>query len=888
MDGSLPELLRQVSDDFRQGVLNSTDKAAIKSKLLSGNPLSVRMGIMMLEERKQNHQNLKVMLEVPATRDRSSSGSKILAPLRPVTPGQVLRGITPSPCPPTMPDELPEDNVPVLLRQLSDLERKQAITSTEKLSLKKTLLTEVSPSERRGARHRIKQLADDASRATPLALDELKVPSRGSGPSAPSPLPVTFDRRGRIVLHFRLPQNVWYHIFDFLTVPELAGKVCRLSRGFHELCDQRIYQRLTCREFQQRGKTPPTECSDWKMLFLVTFAKWEQKQRTSSQFRIRVYARFRTGAAGLEVDPNWVIPSSRVGAGTPAPVAPKRPVKPSTASKKLAAAAAAARPATKANPNPRAGSEPVAPPPVPSVPSAATATATATADVPSLDSDEEDSKARARAEEKEGKETREGKAVGARTRPGTSSSTGSRRPSTSASTQQQQQADASQPEQPRLLGLQSDRVLTYIPSTGTRIFRLEGVYDGRVSQAQIYSRVASGVTCSVLMGYNGTLFVYGQTGSGKTYSMYGPSHFVKKQGKTIRQSAPVGSPHAGIVQRACAEMISSLNADPDTKWSIQVTFVEIYQENIFDLLEKGSQIILTGSKTFDLQGAQTREIKNVADVEKVIAEGDEQKHMFATQMNERSSRSHSVFTLHVTQSNRRVDSALSCRYNLVDLAGSERVNKSGATGQRFEEAKAINKSLSTLERCILNLSRNEKHIPYRDSVLTMLLQNALGGDSQTTMLITCSSALQHGQETMSTLRFGERTQTITNKASRSDLIGQVKTEVSDIKKSNSQIAARFTAAEMNHLRRVSELRRDIEREFTILRQRRETMPRIPVPRGRQGAAADEPPPRVVQLRVEMDALLRGFAPEQLDEYERFCRNNERMFMLQQELDSLRG
>lgn len=172
-------------------------------------------------------------------------------------------------------------------------------------------------------------------------------------------------------------------------------------------------------------------------------------------------------------------------------------------------------------------------------------------------------------------------------------------------------------------------------------------------------------------------------------------------------------------------------------------------------------------------------IRSMADVFEVLRKGDKQKHVFATAMNARSSRAHTVFTVYLTQESTIKKKVLESTFHLVDLAGSERIKKSKAIGKRLEEAKHINKSLSTLERCILKLSelavedtksrrRNSKggisktHVPYRDSELTKLLQDSLGGNSQTTMLITCSGNAKHTPESVSTLRFGERAAKIKN------------------------------------------------------------------------------------------------------------------------------
>ena len=276
------------------------------------------------------------------------------------------------------------------------------------------------------------------------------------------------------------------------------------------------------------------------------------------------------------------------------------------------------------------------------------------------------------------------------------------------------------------------------------------------TQLQCYTVVANEIIHDILDGYNGCIFAYGQTGSGKTYSMTGMDASIELH---------------GIIPRCCNELFiglrSSNNIDEIT---IKVTFVEIYREKLHDLLGNGSnndklklrQDALSGDVYVD--NVTSVYVTCVSDILKLLVQGNNKRMISSTNMNEQSSRSHSIFTLDITQ--KLNNGQLKCsKLSLVDLAGSERISKTNATGQQLLEGCSINSSLSVLGKVISALSSTQRdHIPYRDSTLTYLLKNSLGGNCKTTILINCSCNSDDIHETLSTLQFGRRAKSIKTQA----------------------------------------------------------------------------------------------------------------------------
>lgn len=225
----------------------------------------------------------------------------------------------------------------------------------------------------------------------------------------------------------------------------------------------------------------------------------------------------------------------------------------------------------------------------------------------------------------------------------------------------------------------------------------------------------------------------------------------------------------GIIPRIVEQMFASILRSPgNIEYTVRVSYMEIYMEKIRDLLAPQNDnlpIHEEKSRGVYVKGLLEIYVSSVQEVYEVMRRGGAARATAATNMNQESSRSHSIFVVTITQKNVETGSAKSGQLFLVDLAGSEKVGKTGASGQTLEEAKKINKSLSALGMVINSLTDGKStHIPYRDSKLTRILQESLGGNSRTTLIINCSPSSYNDQETLSTLRFGVRAKAIKNKA----------------------------------------------------------------------------------------------------------------------------
>lgn len=259
----------------------------------------------------------------------------------------------------------------------------------------------------------------------------------------------------------------------------------------------------------------------------------------------------------------------------------------------------------------------------------------------------------------------------------------------------------------------------------------------------------------ILNGYNGTVFAYGQTGAGKSYTM---------MGSDIEDDSS-----KGLIPRIVEQIFASILTSPSNiEYTVRVSYMEIYMERIRDLLVPQNDNLPVHeekSRGVYVKGLLEVYVSSVQEVYEVMRRGGTARAVAATNMNQESSRSHSIFVVTITQKNLETGSAKSGQLFLVDLAGSEKVGKTGASGQTLEEAKKINKSLSALGMVINALTDGKStHVPYRDSKLTRILQESLGGNSRTTLIINCSPSSYNDAETISTLRFGVRAKSIKNKA----------------------------------------------------------------------------------------------------------------------------
>lgn len=286
-------------------------------------------------------------------------------------------------------------------------------------------------------------------------------------------------------------------------------------------------------------------------------------------------------------------------------------------------------------------------------------------------------------------------------------------------------------------------------------FTFDRVFPMNSRQADIFDFSIRPTVDDILNGYNGTVFAYGQTGAGKSYTMMG-TDMEDEEGR-------------GVIPRIVEQIFASIQASPNTmEYMVKVSYMEIYMERIRDLLYPQNDnlpIHEEKNKGVYVKGLVEIYVANVNEVYEVMRRGGAARAVAATNMNQESSRSHSIFVITITQKNVETGSAKSGQLFLVDLAGSEKVGKTGASGQTLEEAKKINKSLSALGMVINSLTDGKSsHIPYRDSKLTRILQESLGGNSRTTLIINASPSSYNDAETLSTLRFGMRAKAIKNKA----------------------------------------------------------------------------------------------------------------------------
>ncbi|XP_039135876.1 kinesin-like protein KIN-5B [Dioscorea cayenensis subsp. rotundata] len=301
-----------------------------------------------------------------------------------------------------------------------------------------------------------------------------------------------------------------------------------------------------------------------------------------------------------------------------------------------------------------------------------------------------------------------------------------------------------------------------------KTFLFDKVFGPKAQQRSIYDYAISPFVKDVLEGYNCTVFAYGQTGTGKTYTMEGEMKF--KGGDF--------SGDAGVIPRAVRHIFDALESQK-SDYSMKVTFLELYNEEITDLLvsEEHSRtmdekqrrpisLMEDGKGGAIIRGLQEEVVYSANDIFNLLERGSAKRRITDTMLNKQSSRSHSIFsiTIHVKEVTLGNEELIKCgRLNLVDLAGSENISKSGVREVRAREAGEMNKSLLTLGRVITALVEHSGHVPYRDSKLTRLLRDSLGGKSKTCIIATISPSVLCLEETMSTLDYAYRAKSIRNK-----------------------------------------------------------------------------------------------------------------------------
>eukprot|EP00808_Paulinella_micropora_P011517 g52421.t1 len=290
-------------------------------------------------------------------------------------------------------------------------------------------------------------------------------------------------------------------------------------------------------------------------------------------------------------------------------------------------------------------------------------------------------------------------------------------------------------------------------------FVFDRVFDPTSTQEQVFQEVKTAIMTDFFKGFNATIFAYGQTGSGKTWSMMGQRDDPTHRGLTPR-----------LIQAVFDHINTMVSSNSEAKkhmyFKVELGYLEIYMEHIQDLLEmKNSNLAIREARGRGIWvDNQTRAtVANLQEVLALMDKGDANRTVAATMMNSTSSRSHAVFDLQLTQLDKKSGAKVTSSLFLVDLAGSEKQKKTGASGELLDQGIAINKSLSALGNVIKALSDKSKFVPYRDSKLTRLLTNALGGNSKTLVITACSPSHFNADETVETLRFGKRAKTIKTK-----------------------------------------------------------------------------------------------------------------------------
>ncbi|KAK5113644.1 hypothetical protein LTR62_003271 [Meristemomyces frigidus] len=365
-----------------------------------------------------------------------------------------------------------------------------------------------------------------------------------------------------------------------------------------------------------------------------------------------------------------------------------------------------------------------------------------------------------------------------------------------------------------------------------KTYQFDKVFSPAADQGMVFDEVVAPILDEVLQGFNCTIFAYGQTGTGKTYTMSGD----------ITDMLPIPDA-AGIIPRALHSLFARLGEDDveQCEHSVKCSFIELYNEELRDLLSADDSIKLkifdeankTGRASTLVQGMEESHIKSATKGIQLLREGSHKRQVAATKCNDLSSRSHTVFTVTVytkRTSETGEDFVSAGKLNLVDLAGSENIQRSGAENKRAAEAGLINKSLLTLGRVINALVDKSSHIPYRESKLTRLLQDSLGGRTKTCIIATLSPAKSNLEETISSLDYAFRAKNIRNKPQVNQMVSKktlLREFTAEIEKLKSELVATrqrngvyLTAESYEEITTESESRRILAEEQ---RDRIETM-----------------------------------------------------------------
>ncbi|ORY42372.1 kinesin-domain-containing protein, partial [Rhizoclosmatium globosum] len=315
---------------------------------------------------------------------------------------------------------------------------------------------------------------------------------------------------------------------------------------------------------------------------------------------------------------------------------------------------------------------------------------------------------------------------------------------------------------------------------GSKPFYFDTIFAGDTQQEEVYGVAVEPLIRKCLEGYNGCIFAYGQTAAGKTHTMQGPANRIAE---SLSDTCTSVHSDIGIISRVVHQLNNHVKEHRGRvdeasgnclDFVIKVSYLEIYNEGLIDLLvDKDKQgwdlenlkirmeTGTTSGKDLYVQNLTEKHIGSIKDYLKVLTTGAKNRSIGETNMNAQSSRSHAILTI-------TIDQYLRSKIHLIDLAGSERADSTGATGDRLKEGAQINQSLSALGNVISALtspsSSAKHHVPYRDSKLTYLLSDSLGGNALTLMITCCSPVSKNYSESISTLRFAERVKKVVNKA----------------------------------------------------------------------------------------------------------------------------
>ena len=309
-----------------------------------------------------------------------------------------------------------------------------------------------------------------------------------------------------------------------------------------------------------------------------------------------------------------------------------------------------------------------------------------------------------------------------------------------------------------------DRELVHNSRSGSHKYTFDGHFDMRCSQDAVFDEVAKDAVDSALNGFNATVFAYGQTGSGKTFTITGGAERYQDR---------------GLIPRSIQRVFSQVKERTGEKFLAYISYLEIYNEQGYDLLDPSNEsrsleelprvsLMEDEDGNVHLKGLSMHLVQTEEEALNLLFLGDTNRAIAETPMNMASSRSHCIFTISLESREEGSSSVRRSKFHLVDLAGSERVHKTNASGQLFKEATYINKSLHYLELVIVALHEMRRgqrtHIPYRNSIMTSVLRDSLGGNCKTTMIATINPEMEHTNESISTCRFAQRVARVQNSA----------------------------------------------------------------------------------------------------------------------------